>query len=129
LVEYSYRSQINYAEKISESAEALFVLERKAGAAAIVRDRMRFLRLLKSGVALIPPAAGAVVSYRKAWSYQLWNRYVAKGVSALSDYPFKGTKPRLDNEEQQQQFTTSLAKDNIATLADAVTLLRESKPV
>jgi transposase len=114
-------SQINYAEQIKESAEELYVLERKAGA-AIVRDRLRLLRLLKSGTATIPPAAGALVSYKKAWSYQLWKRYTAKGLSALSEYPFKGTTPRLDHE-QQQQFTASLAKDNISTLADAAALL------
>ena len=116
-------SQINYAEKISESAEALYILERKA-TAAIIRDRLRFLRLLKNGTAATPAAAGAAVSYKKAWSYQLWNRYQAKGLSALSEYPFKGTKPRLEGEKQQQ-FTASFAKDNITTLADAVALLRE----
>ena len=115
--------QLNYAEKIRESAEALYVLERKAGA-SIVRDRLRFLRLLKSGAAATPAAAGAAVSYKKAWSYQLWNRYAATGLSAFSQHPFKGTKPRLDSEKQQQ-FTASLAKDNITTLADAVALLKE----
>lgn len=116
-------SQINYAAKIKESVEELYVLERKAGT-AIVRDRLRFLRLLKSGTAATPPAAGVAVSYKKAWSYQLWNRYAAKGLSALSEYPFKGTKPRLDSG-QQQQFTVSLATDNIATLADVAALLKE----
>lgn len=116
-------SGINYAEKIQESAESLYVLERKASA-AIVRDRLRFLRLLKSGTAATPPCAGAAVSYKKAWSYQLWKRYEVNGLSALSDYPFKGTKFRLGSE-QQQQFRASLAKDNITTLADAVALLRE----
>lgn len=120
-------SQINYADKIQESVEDLYVLERKAGA-AIVRDRLRFLRLLKSGTAATPPAAGAVVSYKKAWSYQLWKRYAAKGLSALSEYPFKGTAPRL-NHEQQQQFKASVATDNISTLADAVALLKEQSGI
>jgi len=114
---------INYAEKIRESAEDLYALERKAGA-AIVRDRLRFLRLLKDGTAATPLAAGAVVSYHKAWSYQLWNRYAVKGLNALSEYPFKGTKPKL-NQQQQQQFSAALAKDHISSLADAVVLLKE----
>jgi transposase len=116
-------SQINYAAKIFESAEALYVLERKAKS-ALVRDRLRFLRLLKNGTAATPVAAGAVVSYKKAWSYQLWKRYQGQGLSALSEYPFKGTKPRLDTEKQPS-FIASLAKDNISSLADAVALLKE----
>jgi transposase len=115
--------RINYAAKISESAASLYVLERKARS-ALVRDRLRFLRLLKNGTAATPPAAGAVVSYQKAWSYQLWKRYEAKGLSALSAYPFKGTKPRL-NTEKQPSFIAAFAKDSIATLADAVALLKE----
>lgn len=120
-------SRINYSEKIQESAQELYVLERKASA-AIVRDRLRFLRLLKEGTAITPAAAGALVSYRKAWSYQLWKRYETKGLSALSGYPFKGTHSRLD-KEQQQQFITALAKDNISTLADATALLREQSGI
>ena len=116
-------SQINYSEKIKESVEELYILERKSSA-AIVRDRLRFLRLLKEGTVAIPPAAGALVSYKKAWSYQLWKRYEAKGLSALSKYPYKGTSPRLD-KEQQQQFVASLAKDNISSLWEAAALLKE----
>jgi transposase len=115
--------QINYSEKIQESAQELYTLERKSSA-GIVRDRLRFLRLLKEGTAATPPAAGAFVSYKKAWSYQLWKRYEAKGLSALSRYPFKGTSPRLD-KEQQQQFVAALAKDNISSLSDAAALLKE----
>src|SRR3954447_2555114 len=117
-------SQINYSEKIKESVEELYILERKSSA-AIVGDRLRFLRLLKEGTVAIPPlAAGALVSYKKAWSYQLWKRYEAKGLSALSKYPFKGTSQRLD-KEQQQQFVASLAKDNISSLWEAAALLKE----
>lgn len=103
------------------------MLERKASA-AIVRDRLRFLRLLKSGTAPTPLAAGAAVSYKKAWSYQLWKRYQAKGLNALSAYPFKGTKPRL-NHEQQQPFIAALAQDHITSLADAVALLKEQSGI
>lgn len=113
---------INYAEQIKESASELYVLERKASA-AIVRDRLRFLRLLKSGAALTPPQAGEAVNFKRAWCYQLWNRYHENGLPALADYPFKGTKPRLD-AEKAAQFKVSLATDDITKLADAVQLLK-----
>ena len=112
---------IHYADQIKESAGELYALERKAGA-AIVRDRLRFLRLLKGGAAS-PPQAGEAVNFKRAWSFELWKRYQTKGLPALSDYPFKGTKPKLD-EEKQEQFKARLAKDDITKLADAVSLLQ-----
>lgn len=114
-------NQINYAEQIKESASALYGLERKASA-AIVRDRLRFLRLLKSGAAASPPQAGEAVNFKRAWSYQLWSRYLTKGLPALGDYPFKGTKPRLD-AEKAAQFKASLVSDDITKLEDAVNRL------
>ena len=114
---------ITYADQIKESAGELYALERKAGA-AIVRDRLRFLRLLKSGTAATPPQAGEAVNFKRAWCYQLWNRYLAKGLPALADYPFKGTKPRLD-ADKAEQFKLSLASDDITKLADAVSLLQQ----
>ena len=114
-------SQINYADQIQESAAELYSLERKTGA-AIVRDRLRFLRLLKSGAAASPPQAGEAVNFKRAWSFELWKRYLTKGLPALAEYPFKGTKPRLD-AEKQQQFIASLANDDITKLQDAVNRL------
>lgn len=114
---------IKYADQIKESASELYALERKANA-AIVRDRLRFLRLLKTGAATTPPQAGEAVNFKRAWSFELWKRYLTKGLGALSDYPFKGTKPRLD-AEKQEQFKVSLATDDITKLADAVRLLKD----
>lgn len=113
---------INYADQIKESAAELYALERKAGA-AIVRDRLRFLRLLKSGAASSLPQAGEAVNFKRAWSFELWKRYLTKGLPALADYPFKGTKPRLD-AEKTAQFKASLAKDDITKLQDAVNRLK-----
>ncbi len=79
---------------------------------------------MKNGTAATPLAAGGAVSYKKAWSYQLWNRYQAKGLSALSEYPYKGTKPRLE-PEKQSSFIAAFGKDHITTLAEAVALLKE----
>jgi transposase len=112
-------SQLSYSEQIQESMEDLLVLERKA-AAAIIRDRLRFLRLLKAGSTL--QQAGQAVNFKKSWCYELWNRYQQQGLSALSTYPFKGTKPRLSTEKQQQ-FTDSLGDDSLATLHQAADLI------
>jgi transposase len=62
------------------------------------------------------------VNFKRAWSYQLWKRYLWKGLGAVSEYPFKGTRPRL-TAEQAEQFKDSLATDAITRLQDAVNRL------
>ena len=118
---------INYKEQIAESLEDLLFLERKA-THAITRDRLRFLRLLKSGRVTTLPQAGASVGLAKSWSYTLWKRYKDKGLTALQDYPFQGTQPRL-NAEQEQHFKDSLADDHTATLANAAQLIEQQSHV
>jgi transposase len=119
--------QLSYSERITESLAELLALERKAPR-AIIRDRLRFLRLLKSGAAATLPEAGGAVGIKKSWRYELWKRYKEKGLSALSHYPFKGTKPLLD-AEQQRRFKDSLATNGTATLAQAAALIEEQTRV
>lgn len=119
--------QLTYSEQITESAEALLARERKA-TQAIVRDRLRFLRLLKTGSATSLLEAGGAVNFKKSWCYELWKRYKENGLTALSDYPFKGTKPRLD-AEQQQRFKDSLSANNTATLTQAAALIKAQTEV
>ncbi|MBD0375645.1 MAG: hypothetical protein ICV51_08470 [Flavisolibacter sp.] len=62
------------AEKIKESAKALRALERSTK--GLVRDRVRFIRLLKEDAwANLSEAAQQAGGYRKSWGYNIWNLY------------------------------------------------------
>lgn len=115
-------SQLTYSEQIVQTAAELLHLERKA-TQALVRDRLRFVRLLKEGTATLVEA-GKAVNFKKSWCYELWRRYQQKGIMALSSYPFKGRQPWL-KPQQQAAFKQSLSDDSMATLAQAAERIKQ----
>lgn len=92
---------LDYQKVIKESEPALQRLE-KAQAKAILRDRMRFLRLLKSGECTSLAEAGRQIGLKLRASEKLWRKYREEGTQGLLDYPFKGYSGRLSQEQQQQ---------------------------
>lgn len=92
---------LDYQKVIKESAPALRLLE-KAQASALLRDRMRFLRLLKSGECTSLAEAGRQIGLKLRASEKLWRKYREQGTQGLLDYPFKGYSGRLSQEQKQQ---------------------------
>ena len=106
---------LDYRKAIPESEEQLFELERHQSY-ALLRDRMRFLRLLKSGECCSQAKAGKSIGLKLRASEKLWKKYRVEGLDGLLTYPYQGTKGRL-TEEQEQQLQQELYNDKTQSLA------------
>ena len=105
---------LDYRNAIKETEEQLLQLERRQSQ-ALLRDRMRFLRLLKSGRCASQAKAGKQIGLGLRGSEKLWKKYRTEGLQGLLTYPYKGTKGKL-SEAQQQQLHKELLKDNVQSL-------------
>ncbi len=113
------------AAVIKEGIAALKGLERSSPQ-ALVRDRVRFIRLLKEDPALsIPAAAQQAGGYQKSWGYNVWKLYEQNGMAGVAAYPFKGTTARLSKEDEQT-LKEALQSDSVATLHQAAVLIKET---
>ena len=108
---------LDYRKVIQESEQQLVDLERNQ-TYALLRDRMRFLRLLKSGACPSQAKAGKYIGLGLRASEKLWNKYTTEGLKGLLLYPYKGSKGKL-SEEQQQQLHDELYRDPIQSLQQA----------
>lgn len=110
-------SWIDYSRKIKESKERLWQEERKQDK-AFLRDRVRFLRLLKSGQCSSQQPAGRLVGYSFPNSQRLWKHYREGGLKALLMYPYRGLPCRL-SKEQKATLRNFPAKDEVQFLHEA----------
>lgn len=91
---------LDYQKVIKESEAELVGLER-AQNKALLRDRMRFLRLLKGGECASLSTAGRQIGLKLRASEKLWRKYREQGIDGLLDYPFKGYQGKLSAEQKQ----------------------------
>ena len=105
---------LDYRKAIQETEQQLGELECHQSQ-ALLRDRMRFLRLLKSGECPSQAKAGKYIGLKLRASEKLWEKYTQEGLRGLLTYPYKGSKGKL-NEEQKQQLHKELYKDQIQSL-------------
>ena len=87
--------KLDYFKAIHESEKKLLELERKQ-TKALLRDRMRFLRLLKSGQCGTQAQAAKIIGISLGGAEKLWRMYRINGLPALLDYPFKGKREKID---------------------------------
>jgi transposase len=114
---------LDYRKAIKESEEQLWELERQQSK-ALLRDRMRFLRLLKSGACPSQAKAGKAIALRLRASEKLWSKYTKEGVEDLLTYPYQGSKGKL-NEAQKQQLYDELCNDQMQSLRQACTYVKK----
>ncbi len=115
---------MNYDSKIHESIDYLLDQERKS-TLALIRDRVRFIRLLKSGEAKTQSAAGQIIGICERQSQRLWRTYQQKGLSGLQKKPSWGYWGKLSSVQiaQLRQF---LLDDQAETLADIQAYLKNN---
>lgn len=116
-------SVIDYFKAIKETLQELLEREREQSK-AFVRDRIRFLRLLKSGSCSSQGKAGELIGLRPRSSQRLWNQYRVGGLKALLIYPYQGTSCRL-SKEQRRQLNAHLAGDQVQFLHEAKEYIQE----
>ena len=114
---------MNYQETITESREHLLKLER-ATKDFKARDRVRFLRLLKTGKAATQKEAGALIGLQARQSQRLWKQYRETGLRAMARSNYRGGAAKL-NKEQQAQFVERLKQDDIWRLEQARLFLQQ----
>jgi transposase len=105
---------LNYRKAIKESEAQLFSLERHQ-TKALLRDRMRFLRLLKSGECTSQAQAGRVIGLKLRASEKLWRKYREGGLEGLLSYPYRG-KPEKIPEAVKQELSQELSTDQLQSL-------------
>src|ERR1041385_4486644 len=99
---------LDYSKVIKEGKGRLFSLERQQKN-ALLRDRMRFLRLLKSGECTTQAQAGNAIALGLRGAENLWKKYCCEGINGLLRYPYQGKKEKL-TQEQKQQLHEELSK-------------------
>lgn len=105
--------QLNYKEEIGEPIEELWALE-KAQSNSRLRDRVRFIRLLKEGQALTQPQAGEMVGLKRRQSQVLWKTYRMQGLAGLLTNHYQGSWAKLSSQ-QQARLLQRLDGDDIAS--------------
>ena len=113
---------MNYAILITESVAFLQSQERLAGKAQ-VRDRIRFLRVLKTGQAKSQSAAGLPIGIATRQSQRLWQTYQQKGFSGLLTTHYEHSFGKLSAHQLSQLFTF-LGSDQAGKLEDVQAFIR-----
>ena len=114
---------MNYQETITESRDHLFKLERETRDLK-ARDRVRFLRLLKTGKAATQKEAGALIGLQVRQSQRLWKQYRETGLPAMARNNYTGGTAKL-NKEQQAQLVERLKQDDVWKLEQVRAFLQQ----
>jgi transposase len=108
------KRSLDYGKAIKESEDQLEHLERHQSK-ALLRDRTRFLRLLKTGECTSQAKAGKYIGLKLRASEKLWSKYCHEGLSGLLSYPYKGSKGKL-SEAERLQLQQELGLDQMQSL-------------
>ena len=106
-------ASLPYHSLIQEEASALLLIEKEQRQARI-RDRVRFIRLLKEGAAKTQEQAGELVGLKLRQSQLLWKQYRSQGLGSLLQTRHKGSWARLDSQ-QQARLLQRLDSDDVCT--------------
>jgi transposase len=115
---------MDYTTKITETVDFLLEVEKKQSQ-AIQRDRVRFVRLLKSGEATTQGAAGQLIGLSERQSQRLWKLYREQGLEGLTANNFTGYWGKLSSV-QISHLRQYLFDNQAHTLADIQAYLEGS---
>jgi transposase len=108
---------MDYTKVITEDLSYLQQQERQARQAT-VRDRIRYLRLLKSGQCLSQRAAGQLIGLGERQRQRLWQVYRQQGYAALVKSGYVHNFGKLSGW-QISQLQHYLRQDQVSQLAGA----------
>jgi transposase len=114
---------LDYGEIITESIEQLQGMLKKVHA-PLIRRRLRFLLLLKQHKGMSRASAGKQLGLLPTGAEKMWKLYHQAGIDSFVDYPFKGRKSYLD-QEQKSWLQAELKKDTTTSLSKACQLVEE----
>ena len=108
---------MDYQVEIKEAIEDLSRLE-KTTKDLKGRDRIRFLRLLKSGEASSQIQAGRMIGLKLRQSQRLWQRYRTAGFEEFIKSRYEGRQSKL-TEDEKQILAERLKEDDVKSLQQA----------
>ena len=114
---------LNYGEQIKQSEEQRLTLERRQ-TKGLLRRRVRFLRLLKTGTCTTQAQAAERIAVNARQSQKLWKRYRHEGLNKFLSYRFKGHQERL-SEAQKQALDPKLRGNEMQSLQQACAYLEQ----
>lgn len=114
---------MNYQTEIVETDKYLLELERQTKDLKS-RDRVRFIRFLKTGKANTQKEAGALLGLGERQSQRLWREYRENGLSKMRENRYRGCAGKFD-EQQRAALEERLRSDDVNTLEHARMVLRE----
>jgi len=117
------RSALDYSEIITESVEHLQGMLKKAHE-PLIRRRLRFLLLLKQNKGMSRATAGKKLGLLPTGAEKMWKLYHRAGMESFIEYPFKGRKSYLD-QEQKSWLQEELKKDTTPSLSKACRMVEE----
>lgn len=113
----TYNEKMNYQLAITEEEGDLRNLERHTKHHK-TRDRIRFLRFLKSGTATTQAQAGQLIGLQPRQSQRLWARYRREGLAGYLENRCQGYAGQLA-PAQQAQLEEHLRGDEVDSLKAA----------
>ena len=116
---------IDYSDKITESADELQALEKKRSAERSVADRLKMLRLLKSGRCRSRSQVADVLGYSERQLGRWFDTYRSGGLEALCRTEKPGGKDERVTEQAWEALCEQMKAGKIARLKDAQTFLQE----
>ena len=93
--------RLSYPEEIKESVEELRQIEKRQKK-ALFRDRVRYIRLLKSGEAQSQKAASSCIGGKVRQGQRNWRMYREGGMEGLLRPPRPGRPPKLKPHEEKE---------------------------
>ncbi len=115
---------IDYGVSIVETVDALRAQERAARGRRAA-DRVKLLRLLKSGAARSVRQAAATLGYSERQAQRWWARYTHGGLAALVDVGHPGGRRERITPEAWADLSAQMRAGAIGRLKDAQAYLQE----
>src|SRR5919206_3676766 len=115
---------IDYSISIAESVTELQARER-AVRGQRAADRVKLLRLLRSGAARSVRQAAATLGYSERQAQRWWARYTAGGLAALVDVGHPGGRRERITPDAWADLSAPMQAGGIGRLKDAQAYLHE----
>ena len=116
--------RLNYAEQIKEGSEELHKIE-KGQTEALFRDRIRYLRLLRSGMVLTQKAASEAIGISERQGQRNWQLYRREGLAGILRPLERPGAPTKLKAEEFDELENRLEQDDIQFLHEAVAHVKE----
>ena len=116
--------RLSYQEEIKESPAELKEIEKRQ-TDSILRDRVRFLRVLKNGEVLTQKEAARRIGLSERQGQRNWRMYREKGLEGLTERPKTGGGQTKLEEAEFEELKKDLLEKEVQFLHEAVSHVQE----